>query len=103
MSVVKSLFVDLDDSSRYHEWRDRKLALMPDSIDEYLVSVQDPVRLTDEEHDAQPQAEEPEDAADADVEEAAGSHAALDAMDLEAMEELWQQVKMQMRAKAHEG
>jgi len=32
------------------------------------------------------------------VEEAAGSHAALDAMDLDAMEELWQQVKKQQRA-----
>jgi alpha-ketoglutarate-dependent taurine dioxygenase len=52
MSIVKSLFMDLDDSSSYHEWRDRKLSLMPDSIDEYLVPVQDPVRLTDEEHDA---------------------------------------------------
>ena len=37
------------------------------------------------------------------VEEMAGSRSALDAMDLEAMEELWQQVKLQMRAKTHEG
>ncbi len=35
------------------------------------------------------------------IEEAAGSRAALDAMDLEAMEELWQQVKLQLRAKAN--
>ena len=34
------------------------------------------------------------------LEEAAGSRAALDAMDLDAMEELWQQVKRQMRAEA---
>lgn len=32
------------------------------------------------------------------LEEAAGSRAALDAMDLDAMEELWQRVKRQMRA-----
>jgi MazG family protein len=37
------------------------------------------------------------------VEDMAGSRAALEAMELDAMEELWQQVKMQMRAKAHEG
>jgi len=37
------------------------------------------------------------------VEDMAGSRTALDAMDLEAMEELWQQVKLQHRAKAHEG
>jgi len=35
------------------------------------------------------------------IEEAAGSRAALDAMGLEAMEELWQQVKLQLRAKAN--
>jgi ATP diphosphatase len=33
------------------------------------------------------------------IEEAAGSRSALDAMDLEAMEKLWQQVKLQLRAK----
>ena len=32
------------------------------------------------------------------LEEVAGSRAALDAMDLDAMEELWQRVKLQMRA-----
>ena len=35
------------------------------------------------------------------VEEAAGSRSALDAMDLEEMEELWQQVKLQLRAKTN--
>lgn len=47
-----SLFLDLDDASRYHTWRDRKLSQMPDSIDEYLVTVQDPVRLTEDERNA---------------------------------------------------
>jgi len=35
------------------------------------------------------------------VEEAAGSRSALDAMDLVEMEELWQQVKLQLRAKTN--
>ena len=46
MSVSGSLFVDLDDSVHYQRWRDQKLSHMPASIDEYLVPVKDPVRLT---------------------------------------------------------
>ncbi len=43
---MSSLFTDLGDSLRYQRWRDQKLSHMPASIDEYLVSVKDPVRLT---------------------------------------------------------
>lgn len=46
MNVSDSFFVDLDDSVHYRRWRDQKLSHMPASIDEYLVPVKDPVRLT---------------------------------------------------------
>ena len=52
MKQANSHFVDLDDVSAYHAWRDRKLSQMPGSIDEYMVPVKDPVRLTEDEHDA---------------------------------------------------
>ena len=52
MKLVNSHFMDLDDVSAYHAWRDRKLSQMPSSIDEYMVPVNDPVRLTEGEHDA---------------------------------------------------
>ena len=52
MSVPDSLYVDLDDSIRYQRWRDRKLSQMPASIDEYLVPVKDPVRLSRDEFEA---------------------------------------------------
>lgn len=52
MKQVNSHFIDLDDVSAYHAWRDRKLSQMPGSIDEYMVPVKDPVRLTEDEHDA---------------------------------------------------
>jgi hypothetical protein len=50
MKIPDSLFTDLDNPSRYLSWRDQKLARMPGSIDDYVVPVKDPVRLTDEEH-----------------------------------------------------
>ena len=49
MNRPNSLFLDLDDRSRYQQWRDDKLSQMPKSIDEYLVPVKDPVRLTADE------------------------------------------------------
>lgn len=52
MKIPDSLFTDLDNPSRYLSWRDQKLARMPGSIDDYVVPVKDPVRLTDEEHNA---------------------------------------------------
>jgi len=52
MKQANSHFIDLDDVSAYHAWRDRKLSQMPGSIDEYMVPVKDPVRLTEDEHDA---------------------------------------------------
>lgn len=52
MNRPDSLFLDLDDTSRYQQWRDHKLSQMPKSIDEYLVPVKDPVRLTADEYNA---------------------------------------------------
>ena len=52
MSMTDSLFTDLDDDSRYQSWREQKLAGMPAGIEDYLVTVKDPVRLTAEEHNA---------------------------------------------------
>lgn len=43
---------DLDDTSAYQEWRERKLAQAPTSLDELIVEVNDPRRLTDTEHGA---------------------------------------------------
>ena len=52
MNQSNSLFLDLDDTARYQDWRDGKLSQMPRSIDEYLVPVKDPVRLTAAEYNA---------------------------------------------------
>ncbi|MFW2440749.1 MAG: TauD/TfdA family dioxygenase [Arenicellales bacterium] len=52
MRVPGSLFIDLDDSVRYQHWRDQKLSQMPASIDQYLVPVKDPVRLSSDEFEA---------------------------------------------------
>lgn len=46
------LFTDLENDSRYQAWREKKLANMPASLDEYLVPVKDPVRLSDDEYEA---------------------------------------------------
>ena len=50
MDIKGSLFTNLDDHSRYLSWREQKLAAMPKSMDDYLVPVKDPVRLTAEEY-----------------------------------------------------
>jgi len=52
MKSTDSLFTDLDDQSRYLSWRDQKLASMPRRIVDYVVAVNDPVRLTEREHNA---------------------------------------------------
>ncbi len=52
MSASGNLFTDLDDSVSYQRWRDQKLFQMPASVDEYLISVKDPVRLTSDEFEA---------------------------------------------------
>ena len=52
MNTAAGLFTNLDDESAYQSWREQKLAGMPASIEDYMVTVKDPVRLTDEEHDA---------------------------------------------------
>ena len=52
MSGSDSIFTDLDDSLRYQAWRDRKLFNMPTCLEEYLVAVKDPVRLTSDEYEA---------------------------------------------------
>ncbi len=52
MSTSESLFVDFDDSARYQAWRDQKLSSMPAGINEYLVPVKDPVRLSRDEFEA---------------------------------------------------
>ncbi len=52
MSVWGRLFVDLDDNAHYQRWRDQKLSRMPAGLDEYLVSVKDPVHLTRNEFEA---------------------------------------------------
>jgi alpha-ketoglutarate-dependent taurine dioxygenase len=52
MSDSDSIFTDLDDSLRYQAWRDRKLSNMPTSLEEYLVAVKDPVRLSKDEYEA---------------------------------------------------
>jgi hypothetical protein len=43
---------DLDDDAAYRLWRQRKLAAAPRTVDELLVEVADPLRLTDAERDA---------------------------------------------------
>lgn len=43
---------DLDDDSRYQRWRERKLAEAPASIEELLVEVRDPRRLSEAELEA---------------------------------------------------
>jgi hypothetical protein len=43
---------DLADAAAYRAWRDRKLAAYPASLDELVVEVADPLRLTDSERDA---------------------------------------------------
>lgn len=52
MNKPDTLFTDLDNSVRYQNWRKQKLSLMPSTIDEYLVPVVDPVRLTKVEFEA---------------------------------------------------
>ena len=52
MKINDSLFTDLDNQSRYLYWREQKLSRMPRSIAEYMVPVNDPVRLTEREHNA---------------------------------------------------
>ena len=43
---------DLDDATSYREWRDRKLAAYPRSVEELLVEIADPAALTAAEHAA---------------------------------------------------
>ena len=52
MKQPNSLFLDLNDTTRYQAWRDQKLSQMPASIDQYLVPVKDPVRLSADEYNA---------------------------------------------------
>jgi len=52
MQQPNSLFLDLNDTTRYQAWRDQKLSQMPASIDQYLVPVKDPVRLSADEYNA---------------------------------------------------
>ncbi len=52
MKITDSLFTDLDNQSRYLSWREQKLSRMPRSITDYMVPVNDPVRLTEREHNA---------------------------------------------------
>lgn len=52
MKQPDSLFLDLNDTTRYQAWRDKKLSQMPASIEEYLVPVKDPVRLSADEYNA---------------------------------------------------
>lgn len=52
MKQPDSLFLDLNDTTRYQAWRDQKLSQMPASIEEYLVPVKDPVRLSADEYNA---------------------------------------------------
>ena len=52
MQQPNSLFLDLNDTTRYQAWRDQKLSQMPASIDEYMVPVKDPVRLSADEYNA---------------------------------------------------
>ena len=52
MKQLNSLFLDLNDTTRYQAWRDQKLSQMPVSIDEYMVPVKDPVRLSADEYHA---------------------------------------------------
>ena len=52
MKITDSLFTDLDNQSRYLSWREQKLSRMPRSITDYMVPVNDPVRLTESEHNA---------------------------------------------------
>jgi alpha-ketoglutarate-dependent taurine dioxygenase len=52
MKQLNSLFLDLNDTTRYQAWRDQKLSQMPTSIDEYMVPVKDPVRLSADEYNA---------------------------------------------------
>lgn len=52
MNDAGCIFTDLDDKLRYQTWRGRKLSRMPSCLDEYLVSVKDPVRLTGDEYEA---------------------------------------------------
>lgn len=52
MKQPDSLFLDLNDTTRYQAWRDKKLSQMPASIEEYLVPVKDPVRLSVDEFNA---------------------------------------------------
>ena len=52
MKQPDSLFLDLNDTTRYQAWRDQKLSQMPVSIDEYMVPVKDPVRLSADEYNA---------------------------------------------------
>lgn len=52
MKQPDSLFLDLNDTTRYQAWRDKKLSQMPASIEEYLVPVKDPVRLSVDEYNA---------------------------------------------------
>ena len=52
MQQTNSLFLDLNDTTRYQAWRDQKLSQMPTSIDEYMVPVKDPVRLSADEYNA---------------------------------------------------
>ncbi len=47
-----NLFLELDDATAYRQWRDKKLSTMPDGINDYLVPVQDPVRLSQDELEA---------------------------------------------------
>jgi alpha-ketoglutarate-dependent taurine dioxygenase len=52
MKITDSLFTDFDNQSRYLSWRDQKLSRMPQSIADYMVPVNDPVRLAESEHNA---------------------------------------------------
>ena len=52
MSAVESMYTDLGQVSAYREWRDRKLDRYPRNASELVVSVADPVRLSDHEYGA---------------------------------------------------
>ena len=52
MSSDSSFFTDLERKQEYLDWRDRKLDAYPQSADELIVQVNDPVRLSEQEYRA---------------------------------------------------